>query len=81
MRKKINIKRSQILNFFCCPLSLVLSFGGMTFVPGHRLEKKYSNETNQFFYLQKKFQKIMTKTQPLGACPKSHLSLEGAMVL
>jgi len=45
------------------------------------LEKKlYLHEAYQFFYLQKKFQKIITKIQPIGTCPKSHLSPEQTMV-
>jgi len=51
---------------------------GITFVPGHQLRKKlYSREDNQFFYLQKKFQKIMTKIETVGTYPKSKLSPEG----
>jgi len=54
---------------------------GINFVPGHQLKKDlYSYEAYQFFHLQKKFKKIRTKIQPIGACPKSHLSPEGTMV-
>jgi len=42
-------------------------------------KKLYSHEAIQFFYLQKKFQKIRTKIVTVGTCPKSHLSPEGTM--
>jgi len=56
---------------------------GITFVPGHQLEKKRlcSHKANQFFYLQKKVQKIMTKIETISTYPKSNLPLKGTMVL
>jgi len=48
----------------------------------HQLGKAlYSHEANQFFYLQKKFQKIRTKIESVGTCLKSHLSPKGTIVL
>jgi len=53
--KRIQI---QILNFFCCPLSLVLSLFGHNFCFLAPVENKlYSHEAFKFFYLQKKIEK------------------------
>jgi len=53
-------------------------FSGITFVPKHQLKKKlYSHKDNQFFYLQKKFQKIMTEIETIGTYLKSKLSPKG----
>jgi len=83
--KKIQKSKNPNFEFFCCPLSLVLSLAAyldITFSPRHWLKTKlYSCEDNQFFYLLKKFQKIMTTNQSIGTCPKFHLSYEGTMVL
>jgi len=55
---------------------------GRNFCSQAPIEKKlYSHEDNQYFYLPKEFQKIMTKIQPVGTCPKSHLFPEWTMVL
>jgi len=55
---------------------------GHNFCSWSLIEKKlYSYKANQFFYIQKKFQKIMKKIQPVGTCPKSHLSPKGTMVI
>jgi len=68
--------------FFATPHPLFWAYLVITFIPNHWLWKKlYSQEANQLFYLRKKFQKITTEFQPVGTCPKSHLSLEGTMVL
>jgi len=67
---------------FCCPFSLVLSLFGHNFCSLALNEKKlYSHEAYHFFYLQNKFKKIIRKIQPVGTCPKSHLSPERTMVL
>jgi len=53
-------------------------FWGITFVPRHQLKKKlYFHKGNQFSYIQKEFQKIMTKIETIGTCPKSKLSPKG----
>jgi len=80
--EKNSKEQNQILNFFCCPFSPILNLFGHNFCFWERIEKKlYSHEANHFFYLQRNFQKIMRKIQPIGTCPKSHLSLEWTIVL
>jgi len=47
--------------FFVAQSPLFWAYLGITFVLGHQLGKKlYPHEAIQFFYLQKKFRKIMT---------------------
>jgi len=61
--KRFRIFFSNIPMFFVDPSPLFWTHLGITFVPRLWLKKNDSQEANLFFYLQKKFQKIMTKIQ------------------
>jgi len=82
MGKKIQKKIQVFAKFVLLLLSLVLSLFGHIFCSWALIGKKlHSYKAYQFFYLQKKFQKTIPKIQPVGTCPKSHLSLKLTMVL
>jgi len=81
--RKIYFKKNQIsLIFFCCPASRVLSLFGHNFFSWPPIGKKlYSYEDDYFFYLQKKFQKIITKIETMDTCANSNLSPKGTIIL
>jgi len=68
--KKFN---SKFWKFFYNLVSPILSlFEYETFVTRHQLERNlYSHKANQFFYLQKKFSKIMTEIESIDICLKN----------
>jgi len=74
--------KKRISKLFCHPLSLVLSLFGHNLGFWAPIGKTNCISIKLIgFSILKKFQKIMTKLQPVDTCPKSHLSLEGTMVL
>jgi len=84
-RQKYNLGEKKFKfkfwGFFAAHRPLFWAYVGIIFVLGHQLKKYiYSYEANHFFYLPKTFQKIMTKNQRVGTCPKSRLSPERTMV-
>jgi len=84
MGKKFKKRNSHFYKFTFIALSpFFWAYLDITFVPGHQ-NLKYIYifpQSLSIFYLQKKFEKIRTKIQPVDTCPKSHLSPKGTTVL
>jgi len=76
MGKKIQKRNSNFHKKNCvAPSPLFWAYMGLTFVSRHQLKNIYIfAQSLSIFLSSKEIQKMKTKIQPIGTCPKSHLS-------